>query len=404
MTTPDPRDRSVLIVGASAGGLATAEALRRLGHRGRLTFVESGTHLPYDRPPLSKQFLSGEWERERVALRDDAVLGQLQAHFLLGERAMALETVTRTVETDLWRSLTADAVVIATGVDARWLPGAQDLFGVHTLRSLDDAVALRGRLERRGPLVVVGNGVLGSEIAATAAQRGTETTLVGSSATPMEGSLGRIASSVLARRHEEAGVRLIGTTRVSALRGRSGRVQVVELADGTELEAATVVIAIGSEPQTSWLDDSGLTIDDGVVCDEYCRAGEGIWAVGDVARWQHIGLGERLRLENRTNASEQGLAVARDILGEGAPYTPLPYFWSDQYGQRIQVYGSMLGADHVALADGSLEEGRFVLEASRDGEPAGVLGWAMPKQARQRTRPLHDRIKARSASALRPAD
>lgn len=404
MTAQDPRDRSVLVVGASAGGLATAEALRRLGHRGRLTFIESGVHLPYDRPPLSKQFLSGEWERERVALRDDTVLAQLEAQFVLGERAVALETVTRTVETDMWRSFTADAVVIATGVDARWLPGAQDLFGVHTLRSLDDAVALRGRLEQRGPLVVVGNGVLGSEIAATAAQRGIDTTLVGSSATPMAGSLGHVGSAVLARRHQEAGVRLIGGKRVRALRGRSGRVRTVELSDGTELDAATVVIAVGSEPQTSWLVDSGLTIDDGVVCDEYCRAGEGIWAVGDVARWQHIGLDQRLRLENRTNAAEQGLAVARDILGEGAPYTPLPYFWSDQYEQRIQVYGSMADADHVSLVDGSLEDGRFVLEGSKDGEPIGVLGWAMPKQARLRTRPLLDRIKTRSASALGPAD
>jgi NADPH-dependent 2,4-dienoyl-CoA reductase/sulfur reductase-like enzyme len=283
----------------------------------------------------------------------------------------------------------ADAVVIATGLRPRRLPGSVGLSGVHTLRSLDDAVALRRAMTGLGPVVVVGNGVLGSEIAATAKAGGKEVTLIGSSARPMAGQLGELASTVLAERHRAAGIELIGGKRVSAMGGGSS-VQEVLLDDGSRIRTRTVVVAIGSEPETDWLAGSGLAVDDGVVCDSHCRAAPNVWAVGDVARWRHPPQDTLVRLENRTNASEQAVAVARDILGLGTPYAPVPYFWSDQFGVRIQVFGSARPADDEVVAAGDMTGDRFVVTARREGRVVGVVGWGMPKQARLLSAPLRE--------------
>jgi NADPH-dependent 2,4-dienoyl-CoA reductase/sulfur reductase-like enzyme len=392
--TPDPREQHVLVVGASAAGLATAEALRRNGHRGRLTLLDPEPHLPYDRPPLSKQVLSGEWTSDRVILRDQEMLDSLDAELLLGEAAVSLDAATRTVITGSGREMTADAVVLATGVGARHHPalgGAEGPVaptGVYVLRTLDDAHRLKEALTTASKLVVAGNGVLGCEIAATARQLGVEVTLVGSAEAPMAPQLGTLGSQLLAELHREHGVQLLGGRRVVALQHTDGRVTGVELDAGEVLPADTVVVAIGSEPVTGWLAGSGLELEDGIVCDEFCRAADGIWAVGDVARWHHAGLGELVRLENRTNATEQALAVARDVLGEGEPYTPVPYFWTDQYGVRVQVHGVIPRSARLEVTDGDPAGGRFVAKAYDDGRMVGVLGWAMPKQTRLRRQEL----------------
>ncbi|WP_437773463.1 NAD(P)/FAD-dependent oxidoreductase [Arthrobacter sp. KNU40] len=392
--TLDPRDQHVLVVGASAAGLATAEALRRNGHRGRLTLLDAEQHLPYDRPPLSKQLLSGEWTADRVILRDQEMLDSLDAEFLLGESATSLHIATRTVITGSGREVTADAVVLATGLRARHLPttigtgepGAPA--GIHVLRTLDDAHRLKEALATTARLVVVGNGVLGCEIAATARQLGVKVTLVGAAEAPMAPQLGTLGSQLLAGLHREHGVQLLGGGRVASVQHSGGRVTGVELTSGEVLRADTVVVAIGSEPVTGWLAGSGLKLDDGIVCDKFCRAADGVWAVGDVARWHHAGLGEPVRLENRTNATEQAIAVARDILGKGEPYTPVPYFWTDQFGVRIQVHGVIPGSAQLEVTDGDPAEGRFVAVAFDDGRMVGILGWAMPKQTRQRRQDL----------------
>ncbi|MFD8963863.1 NAD(P)/FAD-dependent oxidoreductase [Streptomyces sp. NPDC059568] len=387
MTAP----ASVLVVGASVSGLAAVEALRRKGYEGAITVLGDEPHAPYDRPPLSKQVLSGAWEPARATLRTQDVLSGLDAEFVLGDPAVALDTAARTVRTESGRVLRADAVVIATGVRARVLPGQEDLTGVHVLRTLDHALALRAALLASSRLVVVGEGVLGSEIAATARTLGLDVTLAGPLAAPMALQVGPLVSGLLADLHRERGVRLrLGEGVVGLAGDDGGRVVGVRLGTGETLPADAVVVAIGASPATEWLADSGLRLDNGVVCDARCRAAEGIYAVGDVARWHHEGLDRLIRLENRTNATEQALAVAGTICGEDRAYAPVPYFWTDQFDAKLQVHGFLLAGAEVEVAEGDLSARRFVARFHTDGVVTGVLGWNMPKQTRLRRQEVVD--------------
>ena len=387
----------VLVVGAAASGLATVEALRRKGYAGGITVLGDEPHAPYDRPPLSKQVLSGQWEPAQTALRTPEVLDGLDAEFVPGDAAIALDPATRTVRTERGREHQADAIAIATGMRARELPGQRDLSGVHVLRTLDDALALRKDLLTCSRLVVVGEGVLGAEIAATARKLGLDVTMTGPQPAPMALQVGPMVSGLLAELHSEQGVRLRLGVGVVALTGEHGRVAEVQLASGERLPADAVVVAIGASPATEWLADSGLRLDNGVVCDSRCRAAEGIYAVGDVARWHHEGLGRLIRLENRTNATEQAQVVAGAILGEDRPYLPVPYFWTDQYDAKIQVHGMLPIGAEVDVVDGDVSSRRFVARYRSDGVVTGVLGWNMPKQARLRRQEVVD---AAPAAAL----
>ncbi|WP_329279900.1 NAD(P)/FAD-dependent oxidoreductase [Streptomyces sp. NBC_01451] len=382
----------VLVVGASAAGLSTVEALRRKGFVGGVTVLGDEPHAPYDRPPLSKQVLSGAWEPERAALRAQEQLSALDAEFLLGETAVALDAESRAVRTASGREVAADTVVIATGVRARRFPGQDELAGVHVLRTLDDALALRAELLPGRRLVVVGEGVLGSEIAATARTLGLEVTLAGPLAAPMALQVGPVVSGVLAGLHTERGVTLRLGEGVVGTAGEGGRVTGVRLASEEVLPADVVVVAIGAVPATQWLADSGLTLDNGVVCDARCRAAEGIYAVGDVARWHHEALGRPIRLENRTNATEQAMAVAGAILGEDRPYLPVPYFWTDQYDAKLQVHGFLPTEAEVDVVEGELAARRFVARYRVKGRVTGVLGWNMPKQTRLRRQEVVDAL------------
>ncbi|MEV0422557.1 NAD(P)/FAD-dependent oxidoreductase [Streptosporangium canum] len=383
---------SVLVVGASAAGLATAEALRRKGYQGGLTVLGAEPHLPYDRPPLSKQVLSGAWEPERARLRPQAALSALDAEFVLADPAVGLDTAARTVHTASGRALRADAVVVATGVRPRMLAGQADLAGVHVLRTLDDVLALRADLLDSSRLVVVGEGVLGAEIAATARGMGLEVTMAGPQPAPMASQIGPSVASLLAELHTERGVRLRLGAGVSHLSGHHGRVTGVCLDTGEVLPADVVVVAIGADPVTEWLTGSGLRADNGLVCDSRCRAAEGIYAVGDVARWHHDRLGTSMRLENRTNATEQANTVAANILGDDQPYRPVPYFWTDQFDVKIQVHGVLPAGAEVTVVDGDLASRRFVALYRHDGRVTGVLGWNMPKQTRLRRQEVVDAL------------
>lgn len=382
----------VLVVGASAAGLATAEALRRKGYQGGLTVLGAEPHLPYDRPPLSKQVLSGAWEPERARLRPQAALSALDAEFVLADPAVGLDTAARTVHTASGRALRADAVVVATGVRPRMLAGQADLAGVHVLRTLDDVLALRADLLDSSRLVVVGEGVLGAEIAATARGMGLEVTMAGPQPAPMARQIGPSVASLLAELHTERGVRLRLGAGVSHLSGHRGRVTGVCLDTGEVLPADVVVVAIGADPVTEWLTGSGLRADNGLVCDSRCRAAEGIYAVGDVARWHHDRLGTSMRLENRTNATEQANTVAANILGDDQPYRPVPYFWTDQFDVKIQVHGVLPAGAEVTVVDGDLASRRFVALYRHDGRVTGVLGWNMPKQTRLRRQEVVDAL------------
>lgn len=379
---------SVLVVGASAAGLATLEALRRKGYQGEVTVLGAESHLPYDRPPLSKQVLSGTWDPRRAQLRPEDALSSLDAEFILGDPATGLDVATRTVRTTSGRDLRADAVVVATGLRPRTLPGQADLTGVHVLRTFDDTAALRADLVGSSRVVVVGDGVLGAEIAATARDMGLAVTMAGPQQAPLARQFGPVVAGLLADLHAERGVRLRLGTAVTGLVGQDGQVAGVSLDTGEVLPADVVVVALGATPVTDWLAGSGLRLDDGLVCDSRCRAAEGIYAVGDVARWHHETLGALLRLENRTNATEQAVAVAANILGGDQPYTPVPYFWTDQFDTRIQVHGAPSATAEVTIVDGAVADRRFVALYQRDDKVTGVLGWNMAKQARLRRQHL----------------
>lgn len=391
MNTPS----NVLVVGTGAAGLTVVESLRRKGYRGRITLLGEEAGAPYDRPPLSKQVLAGTWEAERTHLRTRDVLNSLDVELIFGERALALDAATRTVRTTSGAELAAAAVVLATGLRARRLPGLSGTAGVHVLRTLDDAAQLRSELLEAERLVVVGDGVLGAEVAATARLMGTHVTLSGPQSAPMQAQLGPDVARLLAALHTENGVRLRPDTLVEEVETAGGRVTGVRPADGETIPADLVVAAVGSTPATDWLAGSGLVVEDGVVCDSRCRAADGIYAAGDVARFHHEALDRSLRLENRTNATEQAVLVAANILGEDRPYHPVPYFWTDQLGVKIQVYGLPTPTATVHIVEGSTEQGRFVAQYL-DGEdrPVAVLGWNMPKQARQHRQHLLDRYTA----------
>ncbi|WP_042436048.1 NAD(P)/FAD-dependent oxidoreductase [Streptacidiphilus anmyonensis] len=368
--------RSVLVVGASLAGLSAVRALREEGHEGAITVVGEERHLPYDRPPLSKQFLTGGLDAEALALGDAEEYQDLGADWLLGVRATRLDPAARTVALSDGRELRADAIVIATGATARTLPGAQGLAGVHTLRTLDDAEALRAELTTGRPAVaVVGAGFVGAEVASSARAMGLDVTVIEAAETPLERALGREMGLVCASLHADHGVRLLCGVGVAALEG-TGRVTGVRLADGRLVPADVVVVGVGARPATDWLDGSGLRIDDGVVCDAGCATDvPAVVAVGDVASCLDLFTGGHARVEHWTSATEQPRTAARTLLtGVSAPPpAAAPYFWSDQYRSRIQFAGHVRPGDVPQVEEGELDSRRFTAVYRREGRPVAVL-------------------------------
>jgi len=369
----------VVVVGASAAGLRVAQELRRNDFRGGLVLVGSEVHLPYDRPPLSKQVLTGAWDADRVALTSPQQLAGLDIDVRLDRPAAALDAGSRRVKFHDGSDVPADAVVIATGCAARRLPAGSGLAGVHSLRTVDDSQRLRAELIQGRRLVVVGAGFLGMEIAAVARGAGLDVTVV-SSGGPLEHAVGLAVSGALADLHRERGVRLLLGLSVDRLVDACGRVQGVLLSDGTEVSADLVVVAIGAVPATDWLAGSGLTIDDGVVCDSTLRAADGVYAVGDVARWLEPRSGRLMRIEHRMHAAESAAMAALNVLGASDPFSPLPFWWSDQYEARIQAYGWPSATAH--LWQGDLAERKAVILFSEAGVLTGAVGWNAVRQLR----------------------
>ncbi|WP_439658664.1 NAD(P)/FAD-dependent oxidoreductase [Lentzea sp. HUAS TT2] len=372
----------VVVVGASAAGVTTAETLRREGYTGRLTLVGDEKALPYDRPPLSKQVLAGTWDPSKTLLRPDSAYVESDIELKLGSAATGLDLARRTVALSSGEEIGYDALVIATGTSPRSLPFGHDLAGVHVLRTIDDALALRSDLLRSSSVVVVGAGFLGTEAAASARRLGLDVTVVDPLPLPLVRQFGDRVATAIAELHEEEGVRLLAGVGVAALHG-SVAVSGVELTDGTVLPADVVLVAIGAAPATAWLDGSGVPVDDGVVCDATCRAAEGVYAAGDVARWFNPHFGGLMRVEHRMNATEQGMAVARTLLGARTPFAPVPYFWTDQFDAKIQAYGVFPAGAEMVVAHGGIAERKFVAHYLVQGRVVGVLGWNMARQLRQ---------------------
>jgi NADPH-dependent 2,4-dienoyl-CoA reductase/sulfur reductase-like enzyme len=376
----------VVIIGAGAAGLTTAETLRRLGFGGTITMVNAEQSLPYDRPPLSKQVLAGTWSSEKVLLRKPAALEKLELDWRMGVQAIQLDSEAHTVELSDGSRLDFDVAVIATGVAPRHLSRGHQLQGVFVLRTLEQTLELRQVLTAGKRLVVVGGGFLGLEVAATARDLGLEVDVVEPLPICLEGPLGRTIGERVMRLQTAHGVRLhngIGVRHLigSEQYGEAGAVSEVELDNGSRLAADVVLVAIGAQPTVGWLEGSGLTLQNGIVCNAFCEAAPDIYAAGDVANWYHPHLGRHVRLEHRMNATEQGQVVARNILGERQPFAPLPFFWSDQFDVKIQMYGVASRGTELRIMEGALDSDRFVAAYYEEGERlVAVLGWNSPRQ------------------------
>ena len=392
----------VVIVGVSAAGLSAAEALRRRGFDGTLTLIGDEPHLPYDRPPLSKQILAGSWEPKHIVLRDEQHLDSLDADLLLGRAALGLDATRRRVLLDRGDHLGYDALVIATGVAPRRLPGV-GAPGIHVLRTLGDALSLRAELLRRPKVVVVGAGFLGTEVAAVARQMGLEVTVIDPLPLPMRRQFGDRIGELIAQLHRDHGVQLRLGVGLSRFVTAAGRAVAVELTDHTMLEADVVVVAIGATPTTAWLADSGLPLGDGIECDARCQAAPGIYAAGDVASWHNPHFGIRMRVEHRTNATEQGIAAAANLLGDDQPFTPVPYFWTDQYDTKIQAYGIFPADAGFHILRGTPGDRRFAAAYTHRGIVVGVLGWNSPREVRALRQLVVDRTPSSDAPSTAAA-
>jgi 3-phenylpropionate/trans-cinnamate dioxygenase ferredoxin reductase subunit len=373
----------ITVVGASLAGLRAVQALRREGFDGEITLVGAETHAPYNRPPLSKSMLRGD---DDVTLPGAEELGD---QWLRGRQAVRLDIRGRTVTLDDGTRLGYDGLVIATGARPRRLDG------VHTLRTLEDALALRAELASgHEHVLVIGGGFIGGEVASTARQLGRKVTLVDSAPYPMRAGLGEEAARWLAAHHERNGVELVTNVRVTEVRGHQ-----VRLSDGRSISAGLVVGGMGVVPNTEWLDGSGLAVDDGVLCRPtlFALNTADIVAAGDVARWPHGLYDEAMvRIEHWSNANEQGALAARNLLAgpeHAQPFLEVPNFATHVHGARIQTAGLPHLADDASIVAGRPEDDRFAVAFTRGGVLVGAVAVNSPK----------DLIKLKRAIAAREA-
>lgn len=348
MAGGDARISSVGIVGANIAGASTAEMLRRLGYDGRITLIGAETELPYERPPLSKEFLAGQFDEERLTLRPRAFYDEQRIELWLGQRATALDAATRTITLASGERPRFDRLVLATGSELMPFPvPGVDLPGVYALRTLADAhtlrAALRAGASQGGRAVVIGAGFIGSEVAAACRMAGMDVTLIEMLPVPLERALGPEMGALLADVHRARGVEVLTGETVTAIRG-TARAEEVVTGSGARIPHAFVVVGTGVRPALGWLAGSGLAIENGVVVDAFCEtSAPGIFAAGDIANWPYQPAATapalRVRLEHWDNALRQGETVARNLLGEGVAYHHIPYFWSDQYDLKLQFVG-----------------------------------------------------------------
>ncbi|GAA0230705.1 NAD(P)/FAD-dependent oxidoreductase [Cryptosporangium japonicum] len=366
----------VVIVGASLAGWSLARSLRSRGFGGSIELIGEEPHRPYDRPPLSKAYLAGDLDLDGISLlvADEDV----PVDWRLGVPAVGLDGTSVALADG--STVTGDAVVIATGTTPRSLPSAAGLRGVHTLRTCADADALRAAFRPGARVVVIGAGFIGAEVASTASKLGASVTVLDAAATPMEHAFGPEMAAVVTALHGLNGVSLLAGVSVAGFTSADGAVTGVSLADGRELPADVVVVGIGVTPAVSWLDGSGVTLDNGVVVDAAGRTSvPGVWACGDVARYPSVRAGGPIRVEHWTHAREHAAAVASGLLGEPVEYDPVPYVWSEQYGVMVQFAGFVRPGDEVEVVDGDPAEYRFVAAYRRAGKLVAVLGARIPR-------------------------
>ncbi|MFJ9565148.1 NAD(P)/FAD-dependent oxidoreductase [Streptomyces fuscichromogenes] len=379
----------VVVVGASLAGVRVVKALRRRGFDGELVLVGEEGELPYDRPPLSKGFLSSQGPVAVRQLEPESFYEGVEVR--LGARASGLSLRERSVLLADGSRVRADHVVVTTGARARSLPGFADGDRVARLRTADDARRIRSALTEARHVLVLGAGFIGCEVAAAARRRGVDVTVVEPAPTPVQRGVGALVGGTIAALHRDRGVDLRLGVSVECGQEHSGGV-IVSLTDGTLIETDFVVLGVGAAPNTEWLKESGLDVSNGLLCDDRCRAvggGGHVWAAGDVAAWPSGRTGERVRIEHWTNAVEQAGVLAVNLLDDGTEVThdPVPYVWSDQYEHKIQILGRVSGDDDTTLLRGSLDERQFSLAYSRHGRIRGLVAFDLPREIAAR-RPL----------------
>ena len=373
---------SIVVVGASLAGYRAVETLRDEGFNAAIALVGAEPHLPYERPPLSKQVLMGKWSPDRARLRGVERLEEWGVDLRLGTAAVSLDLAARSVSLSDGNELSFDGLVIATGAEPRSLPGVDVGGHVRTLRTIEDAAAISGVLEVPGNrVVVVGGGFIGLEAAAASIARGADVTLVELADVPLENVIGTQAGMACADLHRSHGVDLrTGVAVRSITAGQEGAA--VVLSDGSRVDAEMVIVGVGVTPCTGWLEGSGLRLDNGVLCDERLFAAPRIVAAGDVARWKSSRWGGNVRFEHWSNAAEQGPAAARSLLAgaDAGPFTSVPFFWSDQYGLKIQMIAVRGAGDEEHLVRGSIAEGRFIIIWARAGRLTAALAFGMARE------------------------
>ena len=398
--------RGIVIAGGGLAAVRTAEQLRKSGYQGPVVVVSDEQHLPYDRPPLSKDVLndSGKGVGDVIAdvtLKPAEFYSDNDIALLRGAAAGSLDTAARTVTLADGMVLDYDELVIATGLVPKRIPSFPDLAGIRVLRSMDDALDLREHAASARRAVIIGAGFIGCEVAASLRKLGVDVVLVEPQPAPLAGVLGQRIGELVARLHRAEGVDVRTGVGVAEVFGTGGQersdsgeehggqersdsgeenrdhVAAVELTDGSVIDADLVVVGVGSRPATDWLVGSGVSLDNGVLCDEVGRTSEPhVWALGDVASWRDAG-GHQVRVEHWSNVADQARVLVSAMLGQDAPsVVVVPYFWSDQYDVKIQCLGEPQAGDEVHVVE---DDGRkFLAYYERDGVLTGVVGGGMP--------------------------
>ncbi|MDH3653100.1 MAG: FAD-dependent oxidoreductase [Myxococcales bacterium] len=372
--------KRIAVVGASLAGLRAVEFIRRAKFEGEVVLIGEEKHRPYDRPPLSKEVIRGEADQERLALRRKSY-DELNVELKLGQRAQSLDSGAGEILLQSGEVVPYDGLIIATGSEVRVLPNQPSLQGIHVLRTLDDALAIRAALQRRARVAVIGAGFIGAEVAASARQLGLEVTMIEALETPFAQSLGPRLGRILQGAHERRGVRVLCGRRVDRF-GGGHLVESVWLDDGSRVDCDLVVVGIGVTPSVSWLDGSEVDVEDGVRCDETLATNvPGVVAAGDVASWYNPLFEERMRVEHWTNAVEQARHAVSTLLaapGEAKPFESVPMFWSDQFDIKIQAAGKPKPGDELTIARRGPGDEKLIALYSRAGRVVGAVAFNQP--------------------------